>query len=393
MSKRRDDLARSTLAVICLVLLIVGSLWVLRPFLAATIWATMLVVTTWPILESLQARFGNRRAPAVAVMTLGMVFLLLLPLWFAFDTIAGHSGEVRDLAKRLADSGLPQPPEWVARVPFVGARLSAALAEFANAGPAGIEATLRPYASDAAKWAVSGAGSLGGTLVQLLLVVILSTVMYSNGEAGARGMRRFGRRLAGQRGEDAVILAGKAIRGVALGVGVTALVQTVLGGIGLAVAGVPFASVLSAVMLILCIAQIGPGLVLFPSVAWMYWTGDDGWATFLLVWSLIVAALDNVLRPLLIKRGADLPLLLIFGGVVGGLLGFGLIGIFVGPVVLAISYTLVGHWVDEIDEGQEPPGPDGRHVVPGDGPPSLATIPAPSGAPPGPPLSPGPSGS
>jgi predicted PurR-regulated permease PerM len=112
--------------------------------------------------------------------------------------------------------------------------------------------------------------------------------------------------------------------------------------------------VLSAVMLILCIAQIGPGIILFPSVVWMYWMGDDGWATFLLVWSLIVAALDNILRPVLIKRGADLPLLLIFGGVVGGLLGFGLIGIFVGPVILAISYTLLGHWVDEIDDVESP---------------------------------------
>jgi len=350
MSGIRQDLARTTLAVICLVLLIVGSLWVLRPFLAATIWATMLVVATWPILESLEARFGRRRAPAVAVMTLGMVFLLVLPLWLAFDTISGHTGDVSALAKRLAETGLPKAPEWVDRVPLVGERLAATLDDWSAAGPAGLEAKLRPYASDAARWAVSGAGSLGGTLIQLVLVVLLSIVMYSGGEVGAHGMRRFGRRLAGQQGEDAIILAGKAIRSVALGVGVTAVVQTLLGGLGLAVAGVPFASVLSAVMLILCIAQIGPGVRLFPAVIWLYWTGDDGWATFLLVWSLMVVALDNILRPVLIKRGADLPLLLIFAGVVGGLIGFGLIGIFVGPVILAISYTLVVHWVDEIDE-------------------------------------------
>lgn len=230
MSTIRQDLARTTLGVICIVLLIVGSLWILRPFLAATIWATMLVVATWPLLTALQDRLGKRRAPAVAIMTLGMVFLLMLPMWLAFDTIAGHTDEARALAKRLADSGLPQPPEWVARVPLVGERLSAALAAFADAGPAGIEATLRPYASNAARWAVSGAGSLGGTLVQLLLVVILSAVMYSSGESAARGMRRFGRRLAGQRGEDSVILAGKAIRSVALGVGVTAVVQTIYWG-------------------------------------------------------------------------------------------------------------------------------------------------------------------
>jgi predicted PurR-regulated permease PerM len=141
---------------------------------------------------------------------------------------------------------------------------------------------------------------------------------------------------------------------VALGVGVTAVVQTLLGAIGLVVAGVPFASVLSAVMLMLCIAQLGPALVLFPAVAWMYWMGQNGWATFLLVWSIFVSTLDNVLRPMLIKKGADLPLLLIFAGVIGGLIGFGLIGIFVGPVVLAVTYTLLESWIkDDLEKAPE----------------------------------------
>jgi predicted PurR-regulated permease PerM len=347
MNAIRQDLTRITLAVICILVLLAGSLWVLLPFLAATVWATMLVVATWPILKALEARLGNRRGPAVALMTVGMLLLLVIPLWAAIDTIAEHAEEVTVLAKRVVDSGLPQPPEWVGKLPVVGKRLSATLAAWADAGPAGLEATLGPYVSDAARWIYDQAGSLGGTLVQFLLVVILSAVMYSSGESAASGVRRFGRRLAGQRGEDSVILAGKAIRSVALGVGVTAVVQTVLGGIGLALAGVPFASLLSAVMLMLCIAQLGPALVLFPAVAWMYWTGDTGWATFLLVWSIVVSALDNFLRPILIKKGADLPLLLIFGGVIGGLLGFGLIGIFVGPVVLAVTYTLLKAWVED----------------------------------------------
>jgi predicted PurR-regulated permease PerM len=221
------------------------------------------------------------------------------------------------------------------------------MASWANAGPAGLETRLEPYVAATARWAVDQAGTLGGMLLQFVLIVILSAVMYGSGESAARGVRAFGRRLAGQQGEDSIILAGKAIRSVALGVGVTAVVQTVLGGIGLAVAGVPFASLLSAVMLMLCIAQMGPALVLFPAVAWMYYTGDTGWATALLVWSLVVSTLDNILRPMLIRKGADLPLLLIFGGVIGGLVGFGLIGIFVGPVVLAVTYTLLSAWIDD----------------------------------------------
>ena len=143
------------------------------------------------------------------------------------------------------------------------------------------------------------------------------------------------------------MLAGKAIRGVALGVGLTAVVQSMLGGIGLAVTGVPAAAVLTAVMLLLCIAQLGPVLVLIPAVIWLYWSGQNLWGTVLLVWSILVGSLDNFLRPILIKKGADLPLLLIFAGVIGGLLGFGLIGIFVGPVVLAVTYTLFEAWIED----------------------------------------------
>ena len=156
-------------------------------------------------------------------------------------------------------------------------------------------------------------------------------------------------RLGGERGEAAVQLAGDAIRGVALGVGVTALVQAVLGGIGLAFAGVPVAGLLTALMFMLCIAQIGALPVLVPATIWAFWNGDTGWGIFLIVWSIIVATLDNVLRPLLIRMGADLPLLLIFAGVIGGLLGFGLVGIFVGPVLLAVSYTLLESWLDDGD--------------------------------------------
>ena len=184
-------------------------------------------------------------------------------------------------------------------------------------------------------------------LVQFLLIVAVSAVLYSGGEEAADMVRMFGRRLAGDRGEASMVLAGQAIRSVALGVGVTAVVQTLLGGVGLVIAGVPYAAVLSALMLMLCIAQIGPSLVMFPAVAWMYWSGDHTWATGLFVWSLLVVSIDNVLRPMLIKRGADLPLLLIFVGVIGGLLSFGLIGIFVGPVALAVTYTLMQSWLHE----------------------------------------------
>jgi predicted PurR-regulated permease PerM len=150
------------------------------------------------------------------------------------------------------------------------------------------------------------------------------------------------------------VLSGKAIRGVALGVGVTAFVQSFLGGIGLAVTGVPAAALLTAVMFILCIAQVGPVLVLVPATIWLYWKVGTLWGTVLLIWSLIVGAIDNFIRPVLIRKGADLPLLLIFAGVIGGLMAFGIIGIFIGPVVLAVSHTLLKAWISGGEQEGEP---------------------------------------
>jgi predicted PurR-regulated permease PerM len=343
----RQDIARITLAVLCLLLLILGSMFILRPFLAALVWATMVVVSTWPVLRKLEARLGQRRTPAVAVMTIAMLLLLIVPLWTAVATVVGSVDQVTALGERLSTEGLPPPPAWIGGVPLAGAKLEAAWTRLSSAGPDGLAAQLAPYVTAATRFVLGRLGSLGGMLLQFLLVVVLSAILYANGETAARGARRFGRRIAGERGESSVVLAGQAIRGVALGVAVTAIIQTALGSIGLFAAGVPFAALLSALTLVLCIAQLGPALILFPAVAWMYWRGDPTWGTILLVWSVLVTLLDNFLRPVLIKRGADLPLLLIFAGVIGGLVGFGLVGIFVGPVVLAVSYTLLDAWMDD----------------------------------------------
>ena len=159
--------------------------------------------------------------------------------------------------------------------------------------------------------------------------------------------QRFGYRLAGERGEQSVLLAGQAIRSVALGVVVTAVAQSILGGVGIALAGVPFAAVLTAIMFMLCIAQLGPLPVLVPVVIWLYWSGESGWGTFVLVWTIVVGSLDSILRPFLIRKGAHLPLVLLLAGVIGGLIAFGLVGIFLGPVVLSVGYKLLQSWMAE----------------------------------------------
>ena len=352
MANLRYDLVRTTLAVLFIAALIGASLWILRPFLPAVIWGATLVIATWPIMRRVQDRLWNSRALAVTIMTLLLLLVFVVPFWFAIGTIVQNSGQIVAWTESIASLGLPPPPSWLGDLPLIGARAERAWQDIADIGVRELLQKARPYAGTMTQWFISAVGGFGMVLVQFLLTVAVSAIMYAKGESAASGVIRFGVRLAGERGEQSVRLAAQAIRGVALGVVVTALIQSAIGGFGLVVAGVPFTSVLCAVMFMLCIAQIGPALVLLPAVIWMFASDDLGWAIFLLVCSILAIGIDNFIRPILIRKGADLPLLLILAGVIGGLMAFGLIGIFLGPTVLAVGYTLLGAWIDEGDTSE-----------------------------------------
>lgn len=356
-----QDLTRIVLGVLAIGVVIAATLWILMPFVAATLWATMIVVATWPIMLAVEARLGGRRWAAVTVMTVAMLLVLVVPLTLAVAAIVDHAEDIVDWSKALASRQLPPPPQWVEEVPLVGARVATEWRQLAATPPAELATRAAPWLRNAVRWLAGQAGGFGLLLLHFLLTAVATAILYATGETAARGVRRFARRLAANRGEDSVVLAGQAIRAVALGIVVTAIAQSTLAGLGLAAAGVPYAGVLTAVIFILCIAQIGPLLVLVPAVGWLYWTGETGWATGLLVWTVFVTTIDNFLRAILIRRGADLPLLLIFAGVIGGLVGFGIIGLFVGPVVLAVVYRLLEAWVADIDHA---PGETPQETAP-----------------------------
>jgi predicted PurR-regulated permease PerM len=353
------DITRTFLAVLFIGVLIGTSLWILRPFLGAAIWAVTIVTATWPLMIYFQRRLWGRRSLAVALMTVVLLCVLVIPLWQAIGTIVSNADQIAGWVKSLSAFEVPPPPAWLASLPLFGGDLVAAWEKVAVAGLQDFMKKLAPYGGTAVGWFATEVGGFGALVLQFLLTVVFAAFLYAKGEHAASWINSFGRRLAGARGESSIRLAGQAVRGVALGIVVTALAQSILGGVGLAVAGVPFAAILTAVMFMLAIAQIGPLLVLVPSVAWLYWSSQTGWGTFLLIWTLVVGTMDNFLRPILIKKGADLPLLLIFVGVVGGLIAFGLIGIFVGPVVLAVGHKLLSAWVDDDLAEADPPGRQG----------------------------------
>jgi predicted PurR-regulated permease PerM len=362
-SRTPTDLARTTLQLLFLGVLIVSSLWILRPFLVAATWAATIVVATWPLLLRLQGWLGDRRSGAVAVMTTALLLILLVPLYFGIDAIVQNARHMEGWASSLGTLTVPQPPAWVGALPLFGSKLAARWHQLAAASPEEVAARLSPFVHRAILWFISKVGSVGLLVLEFLLTVIVAAILYTNGESVARGADRFAHRLAGRQGENAVHLAAQAIRSVALGVVVTAIAQSAFAAVGLVVAGVPFATVLSVLIFMLCVAQIGPAIVLIPAVIWVYEKSGTAWGSGFLIWSIFCSTFDNFARPMLIKRGANLPLLLIFAGVIGGLIAFGVIGLFIGPVVLAVAYTLLVDWVAVETEGEEsrlpPPMHDG----------------------------------
>ncbi len=338
-------LARTVLQLAVLGVLLGASLWLVRPFLVAGVWAAMIAIATWPLLERVKSLCGGRRAPAVTVLTSVLVLLLAVPVYLGVRAVIDTAADVSSFSRSLVNWTVPQPPEWLDGVPLVGAKAAAEWRTAAAESPEQVAARVTPYADDVARWLVAEIGSLGAVLVQILLTIVITAILYSSGETAAAGVRRFARWLGGEQGERAVQLAAQAVRAVALGVIVTAILQSALVGLGLAVAGVPFAAALTVASFVLAVAQIGPIPVLIGAVIWAYANLGAGWATVFLVWAVFCSAIDNVVRPILIRRGADFPLLLIFAGVIGGLLAFGVVGLFVGPVVLGVTYTLLGDWV------------------------------------------------
>jgi predicted PurR-regulated permease PerM len=349
----RNDLVKNTLVIVLIGALLAACFWIMRPFLPSLIWAIMIVIATWPLLIIVQNKVRGRR-PAVMVM-IGLLFLVfVIPFTLAVGTIVENAPQITAFGKQLASFNIPAPPEWVGRIPMIGDAATDLWQKAAAIEPGEFAKRLSPYLRDVGGWMVAQAGSLGMMLVHLILTLILSALLYMNGEATAEMAIRLARRVADDRGESSAILAAMSIRAVAQGVVITALVQSLLAGIGLAVVGIPYASLLTAVIFMLTLAQIGPGPVLIPAIIWLFWKDSTGWGIAMLIWSLGVMSLDGFLRPYLIRRNANLPLLLIFAGVIGGLISFGIIGLFIGPVLLAVCYTLMTAWVDEGNPKKDP---------------------------------------
>ncbi len=347
------DLPRQLFMLLFFLMMIIACFWVIQPFILGFTWAGMMVIATWNFMLRLQKWLFGKRTLAVLAMTLILLLVFIIPVAVLINSVF----ESLRPAIALLNTGQLQIPSllWLDQVPVVGPKLMLYYQKIIAGGGKSVLTNLQPYIGQTTSFFVSQAGHVGRLMVHITLMLLFSILLYWKGERVAEGIRHFAYRLASGRGDAVVLLAGQAIRAVALGVVVTALLQGVIGGIGLALAGIPYATILTVLLILCCLIQVGPLLVLIPAIIWLYWSGDTTWGTVLLIWSLVVATMDSVVRPMLIRLGADLPMLIILSGVIGGLIAFGLIGLFIGPVVLAVSYRLIKVWINQVPVPQAHP--------------------------------------
>jgi len=330
--------------------LLLGILAVLLPFTTAILFGAILAIAAWPLREFL-LRCGLKRGLAATLLLLLALALIALPLMAVAPGLAEHLTKGADRLRGYL-AGAPQIPPWLAGLPLVGERLTRMWDQVMRA-QGGIRAVLEPYSASLGQIFVGAAGALAASILQIILSLVVAALFWVSGDVLAASLRDFLRQLCGESAAAELDVAAGAVRGVAYGVVGTAVIQAVVMAVGLLVAGVPGAALLGFVTLLLALSQIGAPLIVVVwggAAVWLFGQGQHGWGIFLIVWGLIVSMMDNVIKPWLIGFGVAMPMSLTILGVFGGFIAFGFLGLFIGPTLIAVGYTLLEAW-------RRPPAP------------------------------------
>jgi predicted PurR-regulated permease PerM len=339
----RQRLIESLSAAAALSFLAIGCFLVLRPFLSALMWAVILCYATWPASHWLERRLGGRRTLTATLMTLAVATILVLPFVVVGFTLAENVSAWSQAIREWAARGLPPPPDWVADLPMFGAELAARWAALDTA--AGVAEVGRLVLNPLREAAITGGALLGRGTLELGLSVFIAFFVFRRGDELALGLQQALTRLIGPRARQFIAVAGGTIQGVVYGILGTALAQGLLAGIGFLLVGVPGAMFLGLLTFFLSLIPMGPPFVWVPVVVWLA-SGDRYLAAgFMAIWGFfVISGIDNVVKPYLISRGSQMPFVLIFLGVIGGVIAFGFLGVFLGPVLLAVGFTLLLAW-------------------------------------------------
>ena len=343
ISEERGAFLAAAIALLFILILCLASFVIVRPFLAALLWGVILAIATWPVFSWFRRRLGGRNTLAAALMTLLLAVVLLGPVALVGMTMSDSVGALSGKVRALMEAGLPPPPAFLAEIPLVGARLTQRWRDFAEQGANSAEAG--SLLQRALQWLLAVAAGLGGGIAQLALSVVCAFFFFREGEAALQRLRDIMGHVAGERSNRLLTVAYGTLKGVVYGVIGSALAQACLAGLGYFMAGVPAPFLLGIITGFLGIVPAAGAIVWLPASIWLFRSDEVGWGIFLVAWSaILVSNIDNVIKPLFISRGSALPLLLVLIGILGGAMAFGLIGIFLGPTVLAILYTLMREW-------------------------------------------------
>ncbi|MBN8925736.1 MAG: hypothetical protein BGO51_10565 [Rhodospirillales bacterium 69-11] len=322
----------------------IGCVLVLYPFFSALLWAAILVFTTWPVCEWLRTTFRLRRPIAAGGMVALTAIVLVLPLALAAPSGAEDVAQLRHAAEAALRAGLPGSPDWVFDVPLIGPTVGELWNRWAADVSIMLEA-LRPYFGIVLEGGLGLLLGIANGVLMFLLALFVAFFFYVHGEPIAERLRLILHRVAGVRAERLIAVTGATVRGVVYGIIGTAIVQGLLTAFGLWLSGVPRPVLLGGIAGLLSVLPIGAPVVWIPAALWLAGSGHLGWGIFLGVYGVVaISGADSVIRPWFIARGAQLPFLLTVLGVLGGALAFGLLGIFLGPVLLGVGYSLLDEW-------------------------------------------------
>jgi predicted PurR-regulated permease PerM len=343
MNVSRD--AERYAAIAAIVLLVIGCYLVLRPFLTAFLWGGIISISTRGFYTRLAALLGGRRGVAAALTGATLAAVLLLPIATLGLSLASRLPALTERFVELSAGGVPRPPAWVADLPLVGASASGYWDALAT-DPQRIARDLRPLLKPVREFLVAFSAGIGSGVLEFVLALLIAPLLYVWGEALGTVLNEVARRLGGEFGQRQVVVVASTVRGVFNGVLGTATVQALLSMIGFWAAGVPGVFFLGIGTFFLSVVPGGPALLWLPAAIWLHLQGAPGWAIFMALWGLVVVSgSDNIVRPLLIGQGVRAPIALVFLGVIGGVLAFGFLGLFIGPTVLAVALNLLQEWL------------------------------------------------
>ncbi len=330
---------------IAAITLLVGACFVvLKPFVVAVIWAAILCFVTWPLYSILENWLGKRRTVAAALMTLMISLVVVVPLGIIGMSLADSFKIAISSIFQIARDGLPEPPQWIERLPIVGSMLYSHLTELAHHR----ENTLSEISlllSKSKSWFVARGFDLGQGAFQLILSVFISFFFYRDGVMFVEKLQSAIDRVVGDRTQRLLAVTTGTIKGVVYGILGTALVQGVLAGLGFWFMGVPVPILLGLLTFFLALFPAGAPFVWFPASIWLFYKAGALWGFISLIYGfLVVSGVDNFLKPYLISRESHLPFILVFLGILGGMIAFGFIGLFLGPTLLAVGYSLLQEW-------------------------------------------------